>query len=155
MHCGRSIMWRPLPRVLYDRVDIGSYKVVIGDYDCDEAIDLTDSCEWERCMLGPLPHPGDPPYATGCEAFDFNAADCIDLSDFAGWQTVLPFLVILDAGGRPLADSAAPEGNVGFPVEPNEVAHFMSVVRTHGKDLTSERLALLKTELTNKPKPTE
>lgn len=41
----------------------------------------------------------------------------------------VPFFVILDDSGRKLADSVSDQGNVGFPVEPFEVAHFVKVLR--------------------------
>jgi hypothetical protein len=58
-------------RVLCDRVDIGLYEFGIGDFDCDQSADLSDFSAWEQCMTGPTDGgPADPPYATGCEAFD-------------------------------------------------------------------------------------
>ena len=33
--------------------------------------------------------PPDPPFPPGCEAFDFNADDAIDLTDVAGFQDAL------------------------------------------------------------------
>jgi hypothetical protein len=41
-------------RVLCGRVDIGAYEFGIGDYDCDEIVDLTDFANWEDCMMGPI-----------------------------------------------------------------------------------------------------
>ena len=55
----------------------------------------------------------------------------------------LPFVVVLDPKGTKLADSAGPKGNVGFPVEPHEIAHFMKIIRDTAKTLTPEQLALL------------
>ncbi len=55
----------------------------------------------------------------------------------------LPFFVLLDSQAKKLADSVAKEGNVGCPVEPAEIAHFMKVVRAHGPGLTPEELAVL------------
>lgn len=59
----------------------------------------------------------------------------------------IPFFAILDAEGRKLADSRSSQGNVGFPVEPHEIDHFMKVVRGSGKMLTSSQLDLLVTGL--------
>ena len=67
------------PRVLCDTVDIGAYEFGIGDYDCDQAVDLADFANWEACATGPAPPiKGD---AT-CLAFDFNADGDVDLADF-------------------------------------------------------------------------
>jgi hypothetical protein len=41
-------------RVLCGRVDIGAYESGIGDYDCDEGVDLADFSNWEECMTGPM-----------------------------------------------------------------------------------------------------
>lgn len=74
------------PRILCDRLDMGAYEFGIGDYDCDQAVDLFDFAAWKSCMTGPDTAK---PYDAGCEAFDFNADDLIDLSDFAGFQSSL------------------------------------------------------------------
>jgi thiol-disulfide isomerase/thioredoxin len=58
----------------------------------------------------------------------------------------LPFFVVLDAGGQKLADSVGEKGNVGFPVETFEVAHFMKVLRaTSG--LVEEDVKTIETQL--------
>ncbi len=72
-------------RVLCGRVDMGAYEFGIGDYDCDQTVDLTDFAAWSDCMSGPLA--GEPPVApVACAAFDFNADGQIDLWDFAAFQ---------------------------------------------------------------------
>ena len=40
----------------------------------------------------------------------------------------LPWLVIFDADGTELATSVGPAGNVGCPVEPFEIEHFVSMI---------------------------
>jgi len=65
-------------RVLCDRVDIGAYEFGIGDYDCDQTVDLLDFSAWPSCVTGPQSGP----YAVGCESFDFNADSDVDLRDF-------------------------------------------------------------------------
>jgi hypothetical protein len=96
-------------RVLCGQVDIGAYEFGIGDFDCDQAVNLTDFSAWQQCMTDPT----DPPLSplgkgggsaesapapadfqlgigggAGCEAFDFNADSDIDLADFAYLQRV-------------------------------------------------------------------
>jgi len=75
-------------RILCGRVDIGGYEFGIGDYNCDQKVDLFDFSAWERCMTGPRATSILP----GCEAFDFNADSDTDLLDFAEWQrlTIVP-----------------------------------------------------------------
>lgn len=63
----------------------------------------------------------------------------------------LPFFVVLDAKGNKLADSKGEKGNVGFPVEPYEIAHFMKVIRQTGKKLTPQQVAVLERRLKDKP----
>ncbi len=62
----------------------------------------------------------------------------------------IPFFVILDANGEKLADSRAPEGNVGFPVEPFEIEYFMKLLEKTGKKLSASQLTLLETGLKKK-----
>jgi len=71
-------------------VDIGAYEFGIGDYDCDQTVDLSDFANWSFCMTGPST--ADSAVPQGCEAFDFNADSAVDLLDFAEWQslTIVP-----------------------------------------------------------------
>ncbi|MCH7813482.1 MAG: exo-alpha-sialidase [Planctomycetes bacterium] len=72
-------------RVLCDRVDMGAYEFGIGDFDCDRDADLTDFASWPTCMTGP----NNGPYAAGCEAFDYEFDDDVDLADHAAFQRTL------------------------------------------------------------------
>jgi len=62
-----------------------------------------------------------------------------------GWgpDIGVPFFVITDANGRKLADSNGPKGNVGFPGEPYEIAHFKSAIEKTAPDLKPEQIAKL------------
>jgi len=71
-------------RVLCGRVDMGAYEFGIGDYDCNQSVDLADFSSWQACMTGP--HSG--PYEPGCEVFDFNADGDVDLLDFDAFQMI-------------------------------------------------------------------
>ena len=64
---------------------MGAYEFGIGDFTCDREVDLDDYAAWTDCMTGPDGGPND----DGCEAFDFDADDDVDLQDFAGMQGVL------------------------------------------------------------------
>lgn len=55
----------------------------------------------------------------------------------------IPFFAVLDADGHKLADSRHEKSNVGFPVEPFEVAHFMDIIRKTGKKLTDQQFKIL------------
>ena len=52
--------------------------------------------------------------------------------------------------GKALATSDGPEGNVGFPYQPAEVAHFLGMLKQSTK-LTPEQLASIAKVLTEKP----
>jgi thiol:disulfide interchange protein len=52
----------------------------------------------------------------------------------------LPFFVILDGAGQPLGHSRGPKGNVGFPVEPFEIEHFIKVIADTAKNLSPKQL---------------
>jgi len=87
-------------RVLCGLVDMGAYEFGIGDYDCDQIVNLNDFAGWPSCMTGPQgtaladPPVGGPvapgdPYDVGCEAFDFDGDGDVDLVDFGGFQKVI------------------------------------------------------------------
>jgi len=85
-------------RVLCGPVDMGAYEFGIGDYDCDQVVDLADFSSWQACMTAPLHTDAfhstiDPPLAEqstiGCEVFAFDADGDVDLLDFAAFQSVL------------------------------------------------------------------
>jgi hypothetical protein len=71
-------------RVLCETVDMGAYELGIGDYECDDDVDLGDFASWDACMTGP--HHG--PYLDGCEAFDFEFDGDVDMTDFAQFQMI-------------------------------------------------------------------
>ena len=72
-------------RVLCGGVDMGAYEFGIGDFDCSRSVDLTDFASWEACMTGPGGGVNDP----ACVPFDFEYDGDVDLTDVAGFQTVL------------------------------------------------------------------
>lgn len=51
----------------------------------------------------------------------------------------MPWMVILDGEGNELITSTGPDGNVGCPVEPNEIKHFVDMIRK-SSDATDEQL---------------
>ncbi|MCH8964516.1 MAG: thioredoxin, partial [Planctomycetes bacterium] len=48
----------------------------------------------------------------------------------------LPWFVVVDAKGDSLSTSFGPKGNVGYPVEPFEIAHFMGMLTKTKKRMT-------------------
>jgi len=75
-------------RVLCGRVDMGAYEFGIGDFDCDQTVNLLDFAAWEDCMTGPTSSPT-PQSPSFCTAFDFDFDGDVDLVDWAGLQRIL------------------------------------------------------------------
>lgn len=66
----------------------------------------------------------------------------------------IPWFVIIDPqSGSTLANSTGSKGNIGFPVEPGEIEHFMSMLEKTRKNLTPEQLDMLKASLAKKAQP--
>jgi hypothetical protein len=59
----------------------------------------------------------------------------------------LPWFVFLDGDGKALIHSTGPKGNTGFPAEPQEIAHFKTMLQTVKRTLTDEEIAFLVTSL--------
>ena len=59
----------------------------------------------------------------------------------------IPWFLFLDAGGKQLATSESPKGNVGFPYEPHEVDHFMSMLEKASGRFTPAELQSLRESL--------
>ena len=60
-----------------------------------------------------------------------------------------PWLAILDADGKVLATSNKPDdgSNIGFPSQPDEIDHFLHILRTTAQRMTPDDFAKLKTYL--------
>ena len=72
-------------RVICGRVDMGPYENGIGDYACDQAIDLVDFAGLQNCFGGAA----GAGYAPACGALDFDADAGITLADFAAFEPLL------------------------------------------------------------------
>ena len=59
----------------------------------------------------------------------------------------LPFFAILDAKGKALATSTGPDGNIGYPKEPQEIEAFAAVLRKTAPRISEADLALVKRRL--------
>ena len=56
-------------------------------------------------------------------------------------------MVILDSNGDSLVTSDGPNGNIGYPFEPDEINHFIDMLKRTGRHISSEELSKLKEEL--------
>jgi thiol-disulfide isomerase/thioredoxin len=59
----------------------------------------------------------------------------------------IPWIVILDAKGKAVIDSAGPKGNIGFPVEDHEIVHFLKMIRASKHSLTDAEVERLNQSL--------
>jgi thiol-disulfide isomerase/thioredoxin len=59
----------------------------------------------------------------------------------------IPWMVILDANGRTLATSDGEKGNVGYPVEPHEIDHFLSMVCSTARRISGGEIDRLERSL--------
>ncbi len=56
-------------------------------------------------------------------------------------------MVILDGSGRELASSYGPNGNIGYPCQPNDIAHFITMLRKSRRNLTDASLEMIAADL--------
>jgi hypothetical protein len=70
-----------------------------------------------------------------------------ELYEKYGSSRGVPAWTIMDAAQKVLADSMHGKENVGFPYEPEEVAHFFDALRKSCPGLGNEELQVLKERL--------
>lgn len=69
-------------------------------------------------------------------------------------QGGLPWMVVLDADGKELITSNDEKGgNIGAPAQPEEIAHFMTMLRTVKQHLTDAEVATVLAELNEHAMP--
>src|SRR5262245_60974313 len=52
----------------------------------------------------------------------------------------IPWMVILDSAGKSRVTSDGPMGNVGYPLEPHEIAHFVTMLQKTARRLTAQQI---------------
>lgn len=60
----------------------------------------------------------------------------------------IPWMVILDTSGKTLATSIGPQGNIGYPAQPQEIAHFVAMLKSTRNRLTDTEIESLAADLT-------
>ncbi|MDH4240759.1 MAG: thioredoxin family protein [Phycisphaerae bacterium] len=86
----------------------------------------------------------------------------IDLDRMAGAEAIdkrirkegggIPWFAILDAQGKVLITSEGPEGNIGYPVKPAEIAHFIHMIKETSRNITSGQISAIEKVLSQKQK---
>jgi hypothetical protein len=69
-------------RVLCGSVDMGAYEFGIGDFDCDQNVNLLDVAGFQICSGGQMTVGS----LGNCEAFDFDVDQDVDANDWAAFQ---------------------------------------------------------------------
>jgi hypothetical protein len=64
----------------------------------------------------------------------------------------IPWIAILDSKGEKLMTSDGPAGNIGYPAEPQEIEHFIAMLRATAKSMTSEQIGQVESLLTEAAK---
>ncbi len=63
----------------------------------------------------------------------------------------IPWFVILDAKGQPIADADGPKGNIGYPAAPEEIAHFIGVLKKSAKRIDDKEIDAIEKALKAAP----
>jgi thioredoxin-related protein len=51
----------------------------------------------------------------------------------------IPWFAVLDEKGKPLTTSDGPQGNIGYPFEPHEIDHFMTLITKEGRRIEASQ----------------
>jgi uncharacterized protein YyaL (SSP411 family) len=66
------------------------------------------------------------------------------LKRYAKAQGGIPWFVFIDGDGRPIITSDDPgRGNIGFPAQDSEIAHFKKMLQTVAKRITLDEIEAL------------
>ena len=64
----------------------------------------------------------------------------------------VPWFAIFDAKGKLLISSVGPQGNIGYPVKPSEIAHFIRMISETAQNITSEQISVIEKTLSQEQK---
>ena len=90
----------------------------------------------------------------------------LDLSRMTGADTILkkykpdqsggiPWFVFVDAKGNAIVTSDAPKGNIGYPAAPEEIAHFMAMLKKAARRIGPEQTEAIEATLKAEAKKIE
>ena len=60
---------------------------------------------------------------------------------------MVPWMVLLDPSGKELSSSFAPDGNIGYPYQPEEIAYFISMLQSTRTNLSDDDLQTIAADL--------
>jgi thioredoxin-related protein len=63
----------------------------------------------------------------------------------------IPWFVVLDAKAEALANADGPKGNIGYPAAPEEIAHFIAVLKKTAKKLDAKEFEAIEAALKAAP----
>jgi thioredoxin-related protein len=66
---------------------------------------------------------------------------------FKADQKGIPWFAFLDRDGKVVADSDGPKGNIGYPASPEEIDHFIAMLKKVATKLSAEQIATIEKEL--------
>lgn len=59
----------------------------------------------------------------------------------------IPWMVILDSQGNELVSSDGPKGNCGYPLQPDEIDHFLHMLRSTSRRMTEQHFVTIRQAL--------
>ena len=63
----------------------------------------------------------------------------------------IPWFVFLDAKGSPIIDADGPKGNIGYPAAPEEIAHFVAMLKKSVRKMDDADIAAIEKALKADP----
>jgi thioredoxin-related protein len=63
----------------------------------------------------------------------------------------IPWFVFLDAKGTPIIDANGPKGNIGYPAAPEEIAHFMAMLKKSAQKMDAADMEAIEKALKAAP----
>ena len=69
------------------------------------------------------------------------------LETYCKKQGGIPWLAILDGQGKALINSDGPKGNIGYPGDPHEIEHFMTMLKQTSRKLEPGQMEQIETAL--------
>jgi thioredoxin-related protein len=72
------------------------------------------------------------------------------LAEYCKQPGGIPWFVLLDSEGKALATSDKEQRNIGYPVEPQEIAHFMTMLKSASRQISPDELGKIEKALNDR-----